>query len=690
MDHNNADGRIFKREETGYSGVLPSITDRRLERAVGIHGREMFLKTRTCRLTGASTRSVPARLALALLACVLFAREVRAVDVKQAVWGFDGQVVLQRFNVLSLLVDNPGATPFEGQIALKKVAMGQQVDALVVEPLYLSPFSSRWVQFYPYVKSEYESWEVSWGKGRTENYLPPQARAGKLAVVLLDDPDAIPQSAGAVKRLPENLFPPYVTATDCLAAVILDHSPRWDPARQRSFLEWIRRGGRACILHSPEGKFPEFAGELASLNAGPGNLRIGSGTVFRDERTRRQIDKPFVEQVVAAGLATGIVGEEAVPVSIEVPPTADPDSLAPGGMFFSAHTWAVEGTLLTHLKNMTNPSHSWKLILFLGLVYLGAVFPGCYAVGQRFAGDYRWTFGFLLGTIALFSMAFFFIGRRGYKERTAVHSVALARQVSPGSFDVTQWSNAFVVDGGDYSFTHEGAARIYSSCQDEEKVLGEIRNGPDAHFMADMPPFSSRTFSHRALVQAQPIDVEVAHLLGTQGTLSESPSLMNATKSAVPRPDRNLVGLTLHKGKNFPGEYRHLSVLYGRRLYRLNDLEDRLELGSEIGQLSTLMHLENYNEFGSLVTRPWDGRFWPMRSHEPTQSEVFEAMMYPILARHLEIVDQKTLEEFLLAGDRAKLLIYCDLPEPLFMKDSRFSPQVGRVLFVVDLFAPEP
>jgi hypothetical protein len=621
-----------------------------------------------------------------LAAASLCPRTVSAIEVKQAVWGFDGQVVLQRFNVLSLLIDNPGAAPFEGMITLRKVAMGQQVDAVVVEPVYLSPFSSRWVQFYPYVKSEYEGWEISWGKGRTENFTPTQARSGKRAVVLLDDPDSIPQSAGAVKRLPENLFPPHVTATDCLAAVIIDHQPRWDPARQKSFLEWIKRGGRVCILRNPDGNFPEFSGELQLLNSAPEKLRLGSGSVFREERTRRQVDQSFVENVVAAPAAAA--AEEPLP---EAPPAQiDPDSIpTKDGMFFSRYHWAVEGTLLTHLKNMANPRHSWLLILFLGLVYLGAVFPGCYAVGQRFAGDYRYTFGFLLGTIALFSLSFFFIGRRGYEERTAVHSVALARQITPGIFDVTQWSSAFVVDGGDYSITHEGSSRIYSSCQDEEKVLGEIRNGPDAHFLADMPPFSSRAFSHRAQVQAEPIEVEVEHLAGVQGTLTEPPRILNAAKAVSPRPDRNLLSLTLRKGKNFPREYRKLSVLYGRRLYNLRDGEGSLELGTEIGQLTNLMHLDNYNEFGSLVVKPWNGTVWPMREREPTQKEIFEAMMYPILARHLEILDGESLESFLLPGDRAKLLIYADLPEALFLKDSRFSPQTGRVLYVVDLFEPE-
>src|SRR5207248_2104431 len=126
---------------------------------------------------------------------------------------------------------------------------------------------------------------------------------------------------------------------------------------------------------------------------------------------------------------------------------------------------------------MSNPNHSWPVIFFLGLLYLGSVFPGCYLVGQKYGGDFRVTFGCLLGTVFLFSLVFLFVGRRGYNEVTIVHSVAVARQQPGGStLDVSQWSNAFVVEGGDYHLEHAGTSRVYSSCQDQERVNGEIRN----------------------------------------------------------------------------------------------------------------------------------------------------------------------------------------------------------------------
>src|SRR5262245_59921888 len=207
---------------------------------------------------------------LLITACWLpfcFPALARAIDIRQTAWGFDGQVVAHRFNVFSVLVDNPAANTFDGKIELRQIAMGKQVDAVLVESVYLAPYTSRWVQVYPYLTSDPGNWAISWGTGGANKMSPPSARMGTPGAVLLDDPDAIPESAGSIRRLPENLFPPHSTATDCLAAVVLDHVPRWDPARQKSFLEWLRRGGRAYLMRAADGKFPEFTGDLQVLNS---------------------------------------------------------------------------------------------------------------------------------------------------------------------------------------------------------------------------------------------------------------------------------------------------------------------------------------------------------------------------------------------------------------------------------------
>jgi hypothetical protein len=595
---------------------------------------------------------------------------------------------LQRFNLFSVLVDNSSATPFEGTIQLKKFVAGKQVDALIAEPVYLAPFSRRWVQFYPYIKTDWDNWEVSWGKSTKERYTPANPRTGNRAAVLLEDPDAISQGAGAIKRLRADLFPPHSTATDCLASLVIDHVPRWDTARQRSFLEWLKRGGRVYLFRTPEGKPLEFTGDLAELNKAGDQPRVGTGFVYLVDRTRRQLDKSFVEQVIEAGKRPGAGTAPGVTV---VAPSAGADQQTTdpaAGYQFSHYKWEVESTLLTLLKKMSNPNHSWGLIFLLGLMYMALLCPGCYAVGQKYSGDYRKTFGFLLVIVAAFSLVFLFVGRRGYNEVTVVHSVAIARQTPSGNFDVTQWSNAFVVAGGDYTFTHSGTARIYSTCQDEEKVSGEIRNGAEAHFTADMPPYSSRPFSHRGLVSAPPIEVTPVEW-GTEFDQTPLTSAFQDTKKIVlAEPARSLVKLKLKKGRSFPAQAAGLYVLCGRRLYRLKDHGDSLQLDTDLGTLAAVLKTDLYSEFGARFDPTAQvkrrGQMW----QDPTQDEVFLDLFYPLLARSLDLVDQNEVDEFVFPGDRLRLLIYAPMPESLSVTNPVFNRQLGYVLYSLDLFEP--
>src|SRR5579862_9180441 len=73
-----------------------------------------FVHRHRCSKVWNSCKSFPARglrrcLLVACLALVTQSGSALAVDVRQTMWGFDGQVVVQRFNIFSILVDNPSA-----------------------------------------------------------------------------------------------------------------------------------------------------------------------------------------------------------------------------------------------------------------------------------------------------------------------------------------------------------------------------------------------------------------------------------------------------------------------------------------------------------------------------------------------------------------------------------------------------
>lgn len=221
-------------------------------------------------------------------------------------------------------------------------------------------------------------------------------------------------------------------------------------------------------------------------------------------------------------------------------------------------------------------------------------------------------------------------------------------------------------------------------------VRGEIRNGPDAHFLADLPPYSSRAFSHRSLVAAPPIEAEVEEWSSAIDPNPPPITIKSLLKQSALRDERVLRKLTLRKLRNLPAERLELYVLFGRKLYRMKESGDKLELSHEVGPLSSLIKVGDYTEYGSLVASrgTWQPGFDVRR--EPTIKDVYQAMFFPLVARSLDLADQLAVEQFSFPPDRARLYIYAPLPAALLEKEAVFVNQDGYVLYSLDVFEPEP
>jgi hypothetical protein len=621
-----------------------------------------------------------------------------ALEIQQTHWGFDGQVVANRFNLLSLLVANPTSEPFDGWLQLQKSVARLPVDAPLIESVYLAPYSSRWVQFHPYAKFDWEEWTVSWGPAAAGSFSLTHPRQGKPACVLIEEPGSFDAAGGAgLRRFPENLLPAQLTAMDGLASVVLDHVPHWEEGRERAFLDWVKNGGNVHLLQDQQGRFPRFTGELRELNTAVSRSRLGFGLIQRHERDRRSVDLSYFEQILVPGrdpaeaAASADAAQTITPVANEEPLLND--------------AWEGDDDLFTALKKMSRPAHSWIVIHLLSLAYLALIFPGCYLIARVRNGDYRVVFGALLGIVAVFSMALHFVGRRGYGERTALHSVAIARLTPKGDFDVAQWSNAFVVDGGDYTFSHPGRGRIYSSCQDEEPVRGELVAGALAHFKADLPPFSSRAFGHRSVLERETVHATISMASDlangdsavsddsatpvvvtaweTRMAMRQEPSLAaNATTANVAaRHDQILQKLTLAKRPGFPPEVQFIKALYGRHVYSLMENADQFELESSAGTLATFLQLNPTTPLGS-YSAPWP-------ESRQTSSDPFGALFLPLVARACGITRQRDALEFSLPEDRVRLLVYAPMPRAFFVQDEQFAAQKGAVLYCFDILLPE-
>ncbi len=602
---------------------------------------------------------------------ILFSGSARALDIDESrvLWGFDGQASPNSFNIVSIPVDNPTPEPFDGVFELREESgTGHEVGAVLVSEVFVAPFSSRWVQFYPYMKPERNEWFIRWGRSPRERLKLSDPRFGEQSPILLVEPTGLQGRGDSLKHFPEDLFPPMVTATDGLRNVVLDHAPRWEESRRQAFLDWLYRGGRVHLIKNVAGEYPKFSTGLSELNAPLDRFRIGSGEVIRHDVPRGQLDRKFVDSMI-----TGISKTDSSAGASN--DGSDPNGNANGTNPNTAPQYPVYGDpeqlfgdftggMLSALKNLTRPQHNWELIYFMAVLYTLAIFPGLFLLGRR-RMDYRLVYGILAGVVILFSLGFAHVGRRGHDEVTGVNTLAIARQLPDGALDVSGWSNIFVTSGNDYRISHAGSGRLYSAAEPYEKVRGEVSYGANASFLADIPPFSSRPFVHREKVKQEPFEFQVESFVGGEA----------------------LSQFIFKVGGNFPkAKGGTVYALYRDRIYQLNVEQDKLVYSSSPGdQIASFLGNINAEQF---TYYRYNYAFAYQEQTQVSPDAVFNAMLRPMIAWSLGEQRRTPLQKFQLPDDRVRLFVPADLPENLKVDNPQLGRQNGLVLYVVDI--PKP
>ncbi len=400
--------------------------------------------------------------------------------VRNPVAGFGGGFVPERFNLLSVEVVNTGAQPFEGVIALDDGGFrGSPVKT--EQPLFVSPGSTRWVQFYPYVTG-YQRWEISWadkqGRGDSMSIMRDEdsVRSGAPVTVVFNSPDSPVTQQTRLRPFVESLFPPSVTATPGLHAAVMDHVPRWDAARRQAFRDWVFRGGTVHLIKGVDGKHPEFEGELAPLNVQGENGVFGAGKIIRHDHTRQTIQEQHL-------------GEQ-------------PKLLSDGAGNMSD----LSGLMVNRLSDITRPNIPWPLIYLLTVVYVVLIGPVFYRQRKR---DYRVLLGAFVGTVALFAWLFTVVGRRGYGENQILHSVGYAESLGGNRHLVTQWMHAFATSSDSYRFQYPGSGHAYATLTNSDTVKARVTAGAEAALDADIPLFSARAFVHGGPLAMDDTSVEI-------------------------------------------------------------------------------------------------------------------------------------------------------------------------------------
>ena len=577
---------------------------------------------------------------LALL--ILFAvKSHAALDVGKPLWGFDGKVPHSSFALLSVEVVNRGAKAFEGDIGLSGGGNG----APLKQSVFLAPGTSRMVQFHPYIGNYAPDWKLSWNDGRERDADLGQPETGAPATVLLADPDAPGMRAVRMRLFAENLFPTTVGATDGLGAIVLDHQPHWDAPRREAFLDWLRRGGTVHLLPGADGAAVQFTDDFAPLNitdAGK-QKRIGAGLVVKQETTRAEITEQWLKE---HGFA--------------------PRELRNDG---KGNIYDVDSFVFRKLAAITRPNINWTLIYLLTVAYVILIGPVFYLQRKR---NYRLLLGGFLVTVGLFAWAFTVIGRRGYGEKQIYHSIAIARPLGEGRFDVQEWIHAFATTGDNYRFTHGDAVHLYGTASDGDTVRGEIHEGKGSQFAADIPLFSSRPFLHRGVMKAEDPALKVE--AWDRASFDSDPSKGNGP----------MTGLRISAAPDFRKRVFIAALEYKGRYSELA----LTPAGFELPNSSAMKSAEDY--FGK-------DRYYDYGGYYGSYSGDAEAVVRELRALHPFFISlangepahfRKYLTRSVQDENRARLFLYAEAPPGFAMKNERFESGHSLVLYVADIFKP--
>lgn len=602
------------------------------------------------------------------------------VEVKETIWGFNGKIQTGQFNPVSVLIDNGTSDDVDGRFLLQKSnGLISATGTVYQQTAFIGPAGRRWVQFYPYVAEDFRS---KWQLQLLDNQTGKRSRLGQIqqpgatqqssnritkatdlvqAIVLLpsDSGSKVPRN---LKRYPEEIFPPYVTATTALHTVFLDHEPDWEEPRQKAFMDWVRLGGNVHILKGRNDQYPKFTDLLTGLDQPLPKFQVGLGRVQRDGMRLRDLSEEAAEIAVQKGvsfdrrLQSVAAGEDLK----ELEDIEDQQAM------IDSSPSSLDMHMSRQMKERTQPEHAWWLIFLLAIAYILLIFPGCYLLSKNRKLHFLTTYAAVAGLSLVFSLIFLFIGQRGYGESTWLQTLAVAKVADNGDLALQQWNSLFVTGGDQYQLSSADSQALLNAGVTGDNTIASVIAGKEALANVRIPPYSAQSLNSTRYLKGNP---------------------WNLTVTEQQMQGEQLIRLTIQTDDSFPqaDDRSRFYAVSGTHIYTL-------KYDATSKQLNLFGSRRLVSDF-CRVTENFRFRSWARRSRQDDSQdddEIYLDETVPCLVQRSFMVDHISAPGYLsVPPDRIRLLAMTSLPKALDLQVSAEARHSGWILYTRDLIASQ-
>lgn len=585
--------------------------------------------------------------------------EASDIQIVEAKWGFDGFSRYKTFVPLRIVIKNRSATQKTLQLRLSREDSIQSIGESLEQEVIISAETTRVAQMTPFVSDPGDTWTLRWGDSEAES-LPIKSDSADDGVVFIASTSDLFHRTGSLHVMRDDEFPTSITQLDALRVVFLDQEPRWTGARRKSFQEWLLKGGLVVVLNNTDGTTPTFANGFEFLNLTTFDARYGSGRIQKLPLSAQEVSREVIEkQVLKRELTGGNLDQKLKVYESMTGARRSGGAMVPGQLGPMSYS---RDKVLSELKDLAGTRQQW------GLIYL-AVFA---YVGWQWRIGWRWGlmekqpgrfYAWMLGLAIGFSTIVLCYGKIGTKGNDRVVTVAIARQLGKGIYDVEGWSVLGTgLNGGEHQFSVNGTGQLYGGGESFGQHPMLIR---DSQMMVDLTAFSTQKVAFRTRLEKIP-DIRVQlPVVDTEMWQSELTELVIDPAYKAPI---YAAGVAIHD-----------------KFYEFTNKSGRL-VPADHQAYSLLTLFDPFSTLNMQRTSLRRGIFsWLLNTKSAEDS--FIVAFYDVVGNGYSVGPAIFRDSFQVPQGYARVMLYTDLPAALELGGD-FPDQSGRMLYVADIPLP--